>query len=169
MILLPRSVRVYVAAAPANLRKSFEGLTNEVRSLLALDPLSGHVFVFLNRRRTQVKMLLFTRGGFTIVHKRLERGRFSFPDQLRPGATAVEVDAHELSMLLEGLAAPRGGGPPARGGGGSTRRSIGKDQAAQAARAAPQALAGAAPGRQPDRGARERAPLSSLRRPSQVH
>ena len=68
MILLPRSVRVYVATGPANLRKSFEGLSNEVRGVLALDPLSGHVFLFLNRRRTQVKMLLFTRGGFTIVH-----------------------------------------------------------------------------------------------------
>jgi len=98
-------VRVYVAAAPANLHRSFEGLSNEVRSVLAADPLSGHVFLFLNRRRTQVKMLLFTRGGFTIVHKRLERGRFSLPSQMRPEATHVEVDAHELSMLLEGLVA----------------------------------------------------------------
>jgi transposase len=102
MILLPRSVRVYVAAAPANLRKSFEGLSNEVRGL-SLDPLSGHVFLFLNRRRTQVKMLVLTRGGFTIVHKRLERGRFTFPEQVVPGATRVEIDAHELSALLEGL------------------------------------------------------------------
>jgi hypothetical protein len=53
MILLPRAVRVYFATAPANLRKSFEGLSNEVRSVLGRDPLSGHVFVFLNRRRNQ--------------------------------------------------------------------------------------------------------------------
>jgi transposase len=103
VILLPRSVRIYVSTTPANLRKSFEGLSNEVRSLLSLDPVSGHVFLFLNRRRTQVKMLLFTRGGFTIVHKRLERGRFTFPAQVVPGTTRVEIDAHELSMLLEGL------------------------------------------------------------------
>jgi transposase len=103
MILLPRSVRVYVATAPANLRKSFEGLSNEVRAVLALDPLSGHVFLFLNRRRTQVKMLLFTRGGFTIVHKRLERGRFTFAAQVTPEAVRVEIEAHELSALLEGL------------------------------------------------------------------
>ena len=103
MILLPRAVHVYVSTAPANLRKSFEGLSNEVRAVLALDPLSGHVFLFLNRRRTQVKMLLFTRGGFTIVHKRLERGRFTFPARVTPEATRVEIDAHELSMLLEGL------------------------------------------------------------------
>lgn len=103
MILLPRSVRIYVSTAPANLRKSFEGLSNEVRAVLALDPLSGHVFLFLNRRRTQVKMLLFTRGGFTIVHKRLERGRFTFPSRVVDGAARIEIDAHELSMLLEGL------------------------------------------------------------------
>jgi transposase len=103
MIFLPRAVRIYVAVAPANLRKSFEGLSNEVRSVLARDPLSGHLFLFLNRRRTQVKILVWTRGGFTIIHKRLERGRFSFPARVLPTATNVEMDAHELSALLEGL------------------------------------------------------------------
>src|ERR671924_2161835 len=103
MILLPRSVKIYVATAPVNLHRSFEGLSNEVRSVLTLDPLSGHVFLFLNRRRTQVKLLLFTRGGFTIVHKRLERGRFTFPERIVAGARCVEIDAHELAMLLEGL------------------------------------------------------------------
>ncbi len=105
MILLPRSVKMYVATAPANLRKSFEGLSNEVRSVLAADPLSGHVFIFLNRRRTQVKLLMWTRGGFTIVHRRLERGRFTFPARVTPEAARLEIDAHELAMLLEGLEA----------------------------------------------------------------
>ncbi len=105
MILLPKSVRVYVAAEPVNLRKSFEGLSNEVRAVLAADPISGHVFLFLNRRRTQVKLLLWTRGGFTIVHKRLERGRFTFPERVSAGVASVEIDAHELAMLLEGLVA----------------------------------------------------------------
>lgn len=105
MILLPRSVRVYMATEPVNLRKSFEGLSNEVRTVLAADPICGHVFLFLNRRRTQVKLLLWTRGGFTIVHKRLERGRFTFPTGVTAAATHVEIDAHELAMLLEGLVA----------------------------------------------------------------
>ena len=104
MILLPCAVRIYVSTASVNLRKSFEGLSNEVRCVLARDPLSGHVFLFLNRRRTQVKMLFYTRGGFTIVHKRLERGRFTFPARVVPEARSIEIDAHELSMLLEGLA-----------------------------------------------------------------
>lgn len=103
MILLPSSVRVYVATTPVSMHKSFEGLSNEVRRVLAADPLSGHVFLFLNKSRTQVKLLMFTRGGFTVVHKRLERGRFTFPARVTADAARVEIDAHELSMLLEGL------------------------------------------------------------------
>lgn len=103
MILLPASVRVHVAVEPVNLRKSFEGLSNEVRIVLDRDPLSGHVFLFLNRLRTQVKLLMWTRGGFTIVHKRLERGRFAFVEKVRPGARAVEIGVDELAMLLEGI------------------------------------------------------------------
>lgn len=103
MILLPRAVRVYIATQPVNLRKSYDGLSNEVRSILAQDPLSGHVFAFLNRRKNQVKLLVWTRGGFTIVQKRLERGTFTFPQRVTSGAASVELDVHELSMLLEGI------------------------------------------------------------------
>lgn len=103
MILLPRAVRVYFATAPVDMRKSFDGLSNVVRSVLQRDPLSGHVFVFLNRRRRQVKLLVWTRGGFTVVHKRLEVGTFTFGERLRSDAKSVEVDVHELSMLLEGI------------------------------------------------------------------
>lgn len=103
MLVIPRAVRVYFATAPVNLRKSFEGLSNEVRTVLAKDPLAGHVFVFLNRRKNQVKLLVWTRGGYTIVHKRLERGKFVFTAQVAADATSVELDVHELSMLLEGI------------------------------------------------------------------
>jgi transposase len=108
MILLPRAVKVYVALEPANLRRSFDGLSNEVRAVLGHDPLSGHVFVFLNRRRNQVKLLVWTRGGFTVVHKRLERGTFSFAAAVTSGVRSVAVDAHELAMLLEGIDVTRG-------------------------------------------------------------
>lgn len=103
MLLLSRAVHVYVATEPCCLRKSFEGLANEVRQALAKDPLSGHVFVFLNRRKNMVKLLLWTRGGFTILAKRLERGTFTFPARVTSQAASVEVDVHELSMLLEGI------------------------------------------------------------------
>jgi transposase len=94
---------VYFATAPVDLRRSFDGLSNEVRAVLGSDPLNGHVFVFLNRRKTQVKLLLWTRGGFTIVHKRLEQGQFSFPQQVASEAACVALDVHELGMLLEGI------------------------------------------------------------------
>jgi transposase len=57
VIFLPRSVKVFVATQPVNLRKSFDGLSNEAREVLRKDPLSGHILVFLNRRRNQVKLL----------------------------------------------------------------------------------------------------------------
>jgi transposase len=103
VILLPRAVRVYFATQPVSLRRSFDGLSNEVRAVLGHDPLGGHVFVFLNRRRNQVKLLVWTRGGFTILHKRLERGTFSFPKRVTGDATSVVIDVHELGMLLEGI------------------------------------------------------------------
>ena len=112
MILLSRAVRVYVAPEPTNLRRSFDGLSNEVRSVLRLDPLSGHVFVFLNRRKNLVKLLLWTRGGFTIVQKRLERGTFAFPEKVKVGVASVEIDVHELSMLLEGIDVTRSRASP---------------------------------------------------------
>jgi transposase len=103
MIVLPRAVRVYVSTRPVNLQKSFDGLSNEVRELLKMDPLCGHVFIFLNRRKTQTKLLVWTRGGFTIITKRLERGTFVFPQRVTPDGQSVEIDAHELMMLLEGI------------------------------------------------------------------
>jgi transposase len=103
VILLPRAVQVYFAAQPTNLRQSFEGLTNQIRHALGYDPLSGHVFVFLNRRRNQVKLILWTHGGFTIVHKRLEKGTFTFPARVTEGVASISIDVHELAILLEGI------------------------------------------------------------------
>ena len=103
MILIPRAVRVYFATQPTSLRKSFDGLVNEIRHTLGYDPLDGHVFVFLNRRKNQVKLIVWTRGGFTVVHKRLERGTFTFPSRVTADATSIAIDVHELAMLLEGI------------------------------------------------------------------
>lgn len=109
MLLIPGSVRVFVAREPVDMRKSFEGLANQVQFALGHDPLSGHMYVFLNRRRTLAKMLVWTRGGFTIVYKRLERGRYAFPEQIASAPEAsVQIDMRELSMLLEGVDLKRG-------------------------------------------------------------
>ena len=93
MILLPRAVRVYFATQPTNLRQSFEGLTNQIRHALGYDPLSGHVFVFLNRRRNQVKLILWTRGGFTIVHN-IHHHRRDHLGSRRP--IGLPANPHEL-------------------------------------------------------------------------
>ena len=112
MILVPRAVRVYFATQPVSLRKSFDGLANEIRHALGHDPLGGHVFVFLNRRKNQVKLIVWTRGGFAIVHKRLERGTFTFPSRVTADATIIAIDVHELAMLLEGIDVSRAKSKP---------------------------------------------------------
>lgn len=112
MILVPRAVRVYFATQPVSLRQSFDGLANQIRHALGHDPLDGHLFVFLNRRKNQVKLIVWTRGGFTIVHKRLERGTFTFPARVTATASIVLIDVHELAMLLEGIDVSRAKAKP---------------------------------------------------------
>lgn len=112
MILVPRAVRVYFATQPVSLRQSFDGLANQIRHALGHDPLDGHLFVFLNRRKNQVKLIVWTRGGFTIVHKRLERGTFTFPARVTATASSVLIDVHELAMLLEGIDVSRAKAKP---------------------------------------------------------
>lgn len=100
MLSLPPSVRVFVATAPADLRKSFDGLSGLVRSEFGEDPLTGHVFVFIGRECVSAKILWWDRNGFAIFHKRLARGRFHRP----PGeAAAVRMEWPDLLLLLEGI------------------------------------------------------------------
>ena len=103
MLTLPASVRIYVAAEPVDLRRGFDGLAAATRSLIGANPLSGHVFVFLNRRRNRIKLLVWDRTGYVLLYKRLERGTFEIPTEPRPGSRHVEVDAGELGLMLEGL------------------------------------------------------------------
>jgi transposase len=93
VIFVPRSLKVFVATQPVNLRKSFDGLSNEAREMLHKDPLTGHILVFINRRKNQVKLLMWTRGGFTIMHKRLERGTFASLREIDANARCVETSA----------------------------------------------------------------------------
>lgn len=103
MLTLPPSVRVYVAAMPTDLRKSFDGLSALVASSLQHDPLTGHLYVFLNRRADQVRILFWDRTGFVVYAKRLARGRFHFRWVQTEGVTHVEVEAAELALMLEGI------------------------------------------------------------------
>lgn len=83
------------------MRKSFRGLSGLVRRLLQ-DPLSGHVFCFVNHRRTMLKLLVHDRTGYLIYYKRLSRGTFQLP-VVKEGQARVRIDSATLAMMLEGV------------------------------------------------------------------
>ena len=97
MLSFPPSVRVFVATGPVDLRKSFDTLAGVVRAQFGRDPLDGHIFVFVGRERTSVKVLWWDRTGYAILHKRLSVGRFARPTG---NGSAVEVEWPDLVLLL---------------------------------------------------------------------
>jgi len=102
VLSIPRSVRIYIASAPTDMRRSIDGLMALVTQELGEDAYSGHLFVFLSRRSDRVKILTWDNGGFVLYYKRLEQGRFR-PLQVDPSAKAVEIGATQLMMLLDGI------------------------------------------------------------------
>jgi transposase len=98
----PPTVRIWLGAAAVDPRKSFDSLAAQVRERLADDPLSGHLFVFRNRRGDRVKLLYWDEDGFVIVYKRLEEGVFRWP-AVAAGQARVSLRAAELTMLLDGI------------------------------------------------------------------
>lgn len=100
MIHLPPAVRIFVAVPPADMRRSFDGLSALVRDVVRGDPLSGHLFVFFNRLRDRVKVLWWDRSGFCLWYKRLEKSVFRPP---AANGSCVEMEAAELTLILEGI------------------------------------------------------------------
>jgi transposase len=100
MIALPSGTRVWVAAGVTDMRKGMDGLAALVQTTLAENPFSGHIFVFRGRRGDLVKLVWFDGDGLCLFAKRLERGRFVWP-QATSGTVALS--AAQLSMLLEGI------------------------------------------------------------------
>lgn len=103
MLTLPPSVRIYVAVQPVDARKSFDGLVALVESEFGLSPLSGHLFVFLNRRGHVAQLLFWDRNGFCILKKRLEAGTFRLMREAAIGSQHVELNSGELMLMLEGI------------------------------------------------------------------
>jgi transposase len=97
----PPSVRIYLAAGVTDMRKSFDGLAGVTETLLRLNPLSGHVFVFCNRRKDRIKILFWDRSGYWCLAKRLEQGTFAWPDA--EPVTKLEMTTRELMLILEGI------------------------------------------------------------------
>jgi transposase len=102
MIHLPASVRVYLATAPCDMRRGFDGLHALVNAVLELDAFAGHLFVFANRRRDRIKILYWDRDGFAVWAKRLEEGTFAMPFS-ESGEVRREITAQELGALLSGI------------------------------------------------------------------
>jgi transposase len=102
MLSFPPSVRIWLCLEWADMRRGFDGLAEMVRQHLKDDPLSGHVFVFRNRRGDRVKLLYWDEDGYVIVYKRLELGTFRFPTAVA-GQLGVSLRAAELAMLLDGV------------------------------------------------------------------
>lgn len=100
MIGLPAGTRVWLAAGVTDMRKGMDGLATLAQTVLAENPFSGHVFVFRGRRGDLVKLVWFDGDGMCLFAKRLERGRFVWP-QAQSGA--VSLSSAQLSMLLEGI------------------------------------------------------------------
>lgn len=102
MLTLPSSVRVYLAMDPVNMHLSFDRLAGMVRQL-GLDPTGGHLFVFVNRPKTHMKVLFFDRSGWCQVYKRLERGTFQIPTDSEGRPVRRELTPTELGLILEGV------------------------------------------------------------------
>ncbi len=103
MLNIPESLRIFVARSPVDFRKQFDGLAGIVRAEFGHDPFCGHLFVFFNKRRDKIKLLMFEHTGFWLHYKRLERGTFESMALDDEESDCIEFDARRLRLLLEGI------------------------------------------------------------------
>ena len=102
MFGLGPATRIYVAAGATDMRKGFEGLYGLVRDRLLCDPLSGHIFLFLNAQRNRLKLLFYDGTGLWVCAKRLEKGRFRWP-AIESEQVKVVLSPEELVLLIGGI------------------------------------------------------------------
>ena len=100
MLIPAPNLRVYIATGNTDMRKAINGLSILVESRMELDPFSGQIFVFSNRRRNMIKILYWDENGFCLWQKRLEKHRFIWPGS---GVEVMELEQRQLKWLLEGL------------------------------------------------------------------
>jgi transposase len=102
MIGLPHPVRVFLHTPATDLRKGFDGLSGLVIAAFSQEPTSGHLFLFVNRRRDRLKILYWDRDGLAIWYKRLETGSFQLPAIARD-AVSIEMSPTQLALILSGI------------------------------------------------------------------
>jgi transposase len=99
MIAITPAHKIYIACQPVDFRLGIDGYAARCRSQLQLNPFSGHCFIFRNKRRTAIKVLLYDGTGFWLCHKRLSKGQFKqWPSK---SSTVVSINSRELSLLLQ--------------------------------------------------------------------
>jgi transposase len=106
MIHFAHGLKVFICTEPTDMRRSFDGLSGMVQSVLKADPLSGHLFLFRNRARDSIKILYWDGDGLALWYKRLEQGTFQFPTDIVSSdkqAAGVEITESELALLLSGI------------------------------------------------------------------
>ena len=103
MLSISPSVKIFLYAGVADLRRGFDGLSALVENAMGEDPLSGHIYMFLNRRRNRIKLLYWATDGYVIWYKRLERGTFELVHPESPDTKRVQITASQLSLILEGI------------------------------------------------------------------
>jgi len=102
MLHLSPSCHYYLYNGHTDMRKSFDGLCGIINSQMALNAIGDSVFIFMNRRRTQLKILFWEGDGFSIYYKRLEKGTFELPSANSP-LTTIVLDARQLQFILQGV------------------------------------------------------------------
>lgn len=100
-MLLPLGLKVHLASAPVDMRKSYQTLGILVKNVLGKDPFCGHVFVFYNKRKDLTKVLYWQKNGFCLLQKKLEKGVFSLPASF-PGQS-LEISTYHLQGFIEGI------------------------------------------------------------------
>lgn len=103
MLSFPGSLKVYLAVEPCDMRKSFNGLYALAENTLKIDPKSGSLFVFCNKRRNRIKLLYFDGTGLWVMAKRLEAGTFSWPKPSASGKGTLNLTPEALAMLTDGI------------------------------------------------------------------
>jgi transposase len=103
MLSVPSAVKIFLNGEAADLRRGYDGLAAIVQDKMDEDPLSGSLFIFVNKRGNRIKLLYWDKDGYAIWMKRLERGSFELPRTDKADTPRVKITASQLSLILEGI------------------------------------------------------------------
>jgi len=103
MLNVSDSLDIYVCLQSMDMRKSFDSLSAIVSSIICKDPLSGHLFVFINKNRSKIKILFWDRTGYCQYYKRLESGRITLPRQQNDKENSIQISTEQLRLILDGI------------------------------------------------------------------